>query len=340
MIKQRKNKRIKILFVMINIGVVGYIAYDAFQTDSAVPFNQILSLWRSHWYYLLIALTMPLIALVFEGLKYYQMIHFITGKRKFKLSLKTASIGKYYDNITPLGSGGQAAQVYYLYKHGIPSGVSGGITISAFSMMQIAFSFIALITFIFFGHFVFSPGIKIAAYIGSVFAVFIPFLVILFSVFPKTTSKIIYIFLNALHHLKIMKEPLLKMKKVISFLKAFKHNLHLIYIHPTLLIQIFLLSIMYQVVIFSIPYFAVSASGYTVDYVELFVLSVFVYNAIAFIPTPGNSGGAELSFTIIFSMLSGGLLFWTMILWRLMSYYTFIIIGFVLTIKDAIKIGS
>lgn len=333
--KTKSNKRLlNILFVLINVVVIVVIARDAFQTDTTIRFSRMISIWISHLEYALIALTLPFLALIAEGLKYYYMIYFTTKERKFRLAFKTATIGKYYDNITPLGSGGQPAQVYYLYKNDIPSGIAGGITISSFSMMQIAFSFIALIVFIFFGHYVSTPGIKIAAYFGSVFAIFIPFLVIVFSVLPKLTSKIIFIVLKSLQVIKIINDPFLKMKSVISFLQRFKHNLYLISQHTRLLIRIFVLSLIYQIAIFSIPYFVVQASGIDVNYIEIFVLSVFVYNAIAFIPTPGNSGGAEISFTIIFSMLSGGILFWAMLFWRFVSYYLFIFIGLCVMIYD------
>ena len=336
MSKKHRKRLLNVLFILINIMVIWLISQNAFRTDTSMSFSNVLNLWRSHFVYVLFAFLLPIIALLAEGLKYFYMIYFTTGEKRFLLSLKTATIGKYYDNITPLGSGGQAAQVIYLYQNGVPSGKAGGITISAFSMMQIAFSLIALVIFVFFGNYVTIPGIKIAAYFGSVFAVFIPFLVIVFSVLPKFTSKTIYVLLKVLNVLKIISNPIQKMKRVISFLERFKHNLYLISQSMSILISTFLLSVVYQIALFSIPYFVLKASGVDVSYIELFVLTVFVYNAIAFIPTPGNSGGAEISFTIIFSMLTGGLLFWAMLLWRFISYYLLIVLGLLVILYDTI----
>jgi len=333
--KQRKTL-LNIIFVLLNVIVVIMIANNSFRADVIINLKEMISLWLTHWEYVLIALILPIIALIVEGLKYYHLMKLTTGKKRFILALKTASIGKYYDNVTPLGSGGQAAQVYYLFKNKVSSGKAGSITISAFSMMQITFSLMALIVFIFFGNYMTLPGIKIAAYVGSVFAVFIPILVILFSLSSKFTSKIIFSVLKALRFFRLIKNPVNTMKRIIKFLKRFKHHLRSIFIQKNVMIRIFVLSFLYHLSIFSIPYFVIRSSGVDVQYLEIIVLSVFVYNAIAFIPTPGNSGGAEISFTIIFSMLTGGLLFWTMLFWRFVSYYFFIIVGLFVMMYDTL----
>ena len=52
-------------------------------------------------------------------------------------------------------------------------------------------------------------------------------------------------------------------------------------------------------------------------------------SAISFIPTPGNSGAADLSFFLLFeAVLVSGLAFPAMVVWRLFSFYSTIIIGF------------
>ena len=57
----------------------------------------------------------------------------------------------------------------------------------------------------------------------------------------------------------------------------------------------------------------------------------FILNAaISFTPTPGNSGAADLSFFSFFERgLAKGLAFPAMITWRLLVFYSFIIIGFI-----------
>ena len=56
-------------------------------------------------------------------------------------------------------------------------------------------------------------------------------------------------------------------------------------------------------------------------------MCVFIQSAVSLIPTPGNAGAAEGSFYIVFSSLGTAGTFWSMLLWRLQCYYSFIIIG-------------
>lgn len=329
MSKKTKRRIGGFLFLLLNVLVVYFIAQKTFTSDSPVHLKDITAIWLDHYQYLIIVLMLPVSALLFEGIKYYVMIYHVTGERKFFLSLRTAIFGKYYDNITPLGSGGQPFQVYYLYKNDIPAGVAGALPLSAFSMMQIAFSFIALIVFIFGGQYIELEGIRIAAYVGSVFAVFIPLSVLAFSLMPKVTAKIIYNVLLLLYKVKIVKSPYEKMKNTLKFLQNFRDNLLLIASSKSVIIQTFILSLLYQSMLFSIPYFVLMATGIEASFIEMYALCVFIYCAVAFIPTPGNSGVAEVSFTLIFTVLCGGLLFWGMLLWRFASYFFVIIIGLV-----------
>ena len=335
MSKKVKKRLLTLLFVIFNVVVVYIIAQRTFVNDSEVTINTIFKLWSKNWIYILAVMLLPVAALLFEGVKYYLMIYHVTGERRFFLSIKTAILGKYYDNITPLGSGGQPFQVYYLYKNGIPAGVAGSLPVSAFSMMQIAFSSIALVVFIFLGHYIESDAIRIAAYIGNVFAIFIPLAVVTFSLMPKVTGKIIYNILILLKKLRIVKNPYGIMQNTLKFLQNFKESLAMLVSSRRLVLYTFILSLLYQSALFSIPYFVVRATGVNVSFIELYALCVFIYCAVAFIPTPGNSGGAEVSFAVVFSMLSGGLLFWGMLLWRFSSYFFVILIGLITVFIDA-----
>lgn len=334
--KKTRNAIFRLLFILLNIGVVWYIATDTFKADTEMRFGDILQQWLVNWPFLIVALVLPLFGLVFEGLKYSLMIHHVTGERNIRLGLSTASVGKYYDNVTPLGSGGQAFQIYHMYKHGIPTGMAGSLSIAGFSMMQIAFTFIAIIVFIFGGHFVESEPMKIAAYVGSVFAIFIPIIVVVFSLTPKFTGNLIYKILKFLHKIKIIKEPHKTMQSVLKFFKNFKQGFSVITSSPRVVLVSFVLSLLYQSTLFATPYFVVRASGMDISFLQLYCLTVFVYNAVAFIPTPGNSGGMEISFTLIFNVLTGGVLFWGMILWRFSSYFLIIVVGLLTVITNSV----
>ena len=57
---------------------------------------------------------------------------------------------------------------------------------------------------------------------------------------------------------------------------------------------------------------------------------MILFASVSFIPTPGNSGAADLSFFLIFDAgLYAGLAFPAMATWRLFCFYSYIIIGFI-----------
>ncbi len=332
--KKRVKLILTILFIIINVGVVVIIARNAFVNDTTTTFGSMFKLWTTHWGYLIMVVILPLIALFAEGMKYVIMIHHTTGRVRISLGIKTAMIGKYYDNITPLGSGGQPFQVYYLFRNDIPAEIAGALPVSAFSMMQMAFFLISIFVFVFFGNVIPQRGFRIAAYIGSGFSIFIPLLVLFFSLLPKISLKVIYGVLRLVQKIGLIKDADSKLQRSREYLYNFNGRLKYIAESIFVVIPVAILSFIYQIAMFSIPYFAIKATGTNVDYIQVTAMCVFVYSAIAFLPTPGNSGGAEISFTIIFTMLTGGVLFWTMILWRFGAYFFVIFVGLLILLYD------
>ena len=66
-------------------------------------------------------------------------------------------------------------------------------------------------------------------------------------------------------------------------------------------------------------------------------LNAFSTFAVSFIPTPGNAGGMEISSSLAFNAVAPGVAVYGVLIWRLFTYYIFIITGIVLTIRDVIK---
>ena len=100
-----------------------------------------------------------------------------------------------------------------------------------------------------------------------------------------------------------------------------------------------ILSILYMLAMYSIPFFVYCAfEGWQPQmWSHILTLAVMVDLAACFIPLPGGTGVAELSFVALFSSLfSTGNVFWALIVWRVASYYIYIIQGLLLILYDAI----
>lgn len=333
----KKKKRVgSFVFILLNLVVVVVLGTFEFRGLSVIALKDIASLWLTNWPYLLIVLVSPLLILFAETLKYVSLIYTSTHQIRFGLAWKTAVYGKYYDNVTPLGSGGQPFQMVCLHQGGVSHGASGSIPIFGFFFMQLAFFLIGIAVFVFNGDVVQSTFIRVFAWIGLGFSFVFPLTYMILSLLPRFADKMIRFVVKCLVKLKIVKNIDILEHKIKQTIDDYSGSIAIIKKSAGTMILSLLLSIAYQIVLCSIPYFVVRACGVDAPWIDMFSLCVFTYAAIGIIPTPGNSGAAELSFAFIFTLLANGYLLWSIVLWRFSSYYMLLILGLIMMTVDRV----
>ncbi len=336
--EKKKKRRTRIIwiaiFILVNGGVILYTALDEFGGKHPAPLGYSLQLSNI----LLIAggLGCALLALAVETLKYVIMMRSLGVKVSVRAAFETAALGKYYDNITPSGVGGQPFQIYHLYKHGYDPGASAAMPLAGFLNMQMAFVFMAIVLFILFGSVIDTAAVKVPAYIGLVFYSFVPALIMIFIISHNTAVKIVSFFVRLAGKLKLIKDVQQKTDSIVKTLGDYHESILLLGKRKGTLVKLFLLSLLYQAAICSIPFFVLHAFGGYGAFHEILTMTFFIYAAITIIPTPGNSGAAEGSFYLIFSRLEPSGLFWAMVIWRLICYYFFILIGLLVYAYNAL----
>lgn len=253
--------------------------------------------------------------------------------------MNAAIIVKYYDSITPLGGGGQPFEIYYLRKKGLPIGIASGIPLVSYALNKIAYVFVSLIALMIYGFGEVSIFIKVLCLVGLSVNLIIPTAIVMFALMPRFSSAIARLISKIgkkLHLVKNQQEFYEKMTgNFTEYAECIKYFLHKSKIS---IIVGFICSIAYFVAIYSLPYFTIRMSGvHDVNWGRIFTYCVICYASITLLPTPGGSGGAELSFRSIFeSYLSGGILFWSMLSWRIFSYYIYIFLGLGLIIYQQV----
>ncbi len=327
--KSKTKKRIfTALFVLLNIAVILYTAISEFaDTEGAAKLTDLkVNVW-----FLIPAVLCFALSLLFESLKYKLMLSRLAGRRDMRLAAETAILGKYYDNVTPFGAGGQPFQIYHLAKNGVAAGPAGAIPVIGFLGIMVAFIAIAAVCFIFGGGFVQkSVAIRVMAYIGICFYMATPTAILLFTFLPRAANAIMEFFIKILSKIRIVKDAARARDKVISKVAEYDDCLKLAIKQKGILAGTFFLSVLYHLALMSVPFFVILAFGGTTSWLSAYVTTVFIYAAITFIPTPGNAGAAEVSFYAVFSMLTVGYIFWAMLAWRFLTYYMFIICGLLL----------
>ena len=357
--RQKLYKRIfTVLFIVVVISVLGWTFYHDFFSPEALKnppsFSEITYVLSQNWYYFLFALIALALCFFFKGLKLSVMCRSVTGRWRFKTCFETGIIGHYYNNVTPLASGGQPFEIYHLSRHGVSGGAASSMPIASFFMYQLAFVVLSSIALIFFvpsvnalmlpSEIIDSPVaylLRPMAVVGTFFGILMPLLVIIFCIFPSLASSIVKFTIRILGKLKLVKDEQKTCEKFIETVNQNSKCLKDMAKSPLVLVLSFLTSACEVLSLCSIAYFILRSFGFDFpaswhvwEWSQIVVVCLVLYSSVSFIPTPGNSGVADVSFYWLFKLSLfgiGGLSFIAMLTWRILSYYSFILIGFLFT---------
>ena len=344
--KKRLTKIVlTVLFVALIVGIIVYTAVNDFSGED-VSLGKVVEMIGDNWYYLLVLLGLFFATILFEALKVFVMIYKTTRTFQLGTAFNCAVLGKFYDYVTPLGSGGQPFQIYYLAKHGVPSGPAGAIPIGSLFLTQFSFFICAIVSFAFGVSKEIVPiYIQIVAYFGAVFYIAVPLFLVVFSFFPKAGYKVIAWGVKVLTKMRLCKNPEKWIAKGNSAIDNNKQNMAILFKSKRVLILGTLLSFGFVLAQCSLPYFslllfpeALKAANLTPSWgmwFEVTRITFFIYCAITFIPTPGNSGAADGTFYGLFRSVLitvAGASFTCMMVWRIFSFYMYLITGLIVLI--------
>ena len=300
-----KDDYVQVLEVLANVSIIGIIAIILFSLA----------------YNLLIGCILTLLARQY--------------KADYKLSqgIVNAFVGSFFSGITPSASGGQFGQVYVFKKQGINMSDAASLLWLDFVVYQTVLMLYAAILMLlkfgyYYAHYSFLFGL-----------IFIGFL-INFSVigalwtmakFPKIYVKLSRHVVALLYKMKIVKDKEKTLdtwgKQLANFTIEINRNRN----NKPLIIKIVLINILRLTVFFSLPYLIglmmhVPASD--MPLLDVIALSSFVTMSNSFFPVPGASGGTEMMFVQIFSILiSSKFASSIMIIWRFATYHLVLLIG-------------
>ena len=302
--------------------------------------------------YLLIMLGVLLLILMIDALKYFVIMRATCPqKSRFRDAVMVSLVGKYYDYITPFSSGGQPFQIVYLNDKGYRGGESSAIIFVKFAFnMSMWLTICCLLMTLNNGAlsaYVTDPSqIKwfiVAGWIGFGINCLFPLFIVMFAIFPKMTETITRWILNIGYKLRLVKdkEHIIDRAKQVS--EDFKRGFFLVLKKPLHFLLTALMCFAEPFLSMALPYFVVIAlggSGVTPGYELMFAimtLNVYTQMSVMFVPTPGNSLAMEgLFMAPLKTIVSEGVLFWTVLCWRFLSYYVYIVIGIVITVVQII----
>ena len=341
----RKKRVIKIvvtaLVVLAILAVIAYTAVSDFSGEN-VSLSRVGEMIGENWYYLLVLLGLFAATILAEAVKFFIMIRKTTGRYMFGTAFKCAALGKFYDYVTPFGSGGQPFQIYYLSKSGVEGGPAGAIPIGSMFLIQFTFFVCAIVSFIVGVSTDIVPlYIQIVAYFGSFCYISVSLFLVVFSFLPNAGHKVIAWGVKMLTKLRICKNPEKWIAKGNNAIDNNKKNMEIIFHSKRVLIVGTLLSFVFNIAQCSMPYFTLLLFSDALNltpswsmWFDITRVTFFIYCAITIVPTPGNSGAADGTFYGLFSrvLTIAGTCFTGMMIWRVFSFYSYIILGVLVTI--------
>ena len=348
--KKSKKKIIgNFLLLMINIVIVGYILISYLTSKDSVRFEDLKGV-KINYIYIGACFTLLLAVLLLDSFRYYRLIYSFSKVKSFRISYLVSSYGKYYDYVTPFGSGGQPFQIYFLHKSNLDSETSVTVPIARFLFNHMAL----LLFFLFSLIYGLSANIitfnlvflfSVLAFIGNLFFIIFIFFV---SLKKDLSYKIITFFIRLGKKMHLVKDYDSVCNKLDSVLSKYQHNLKKISSNKKEFVIQMVTGLITIILNYTFVYFIYLAFlgnlEHTISFMEIITSMVICEMISSVMPLPGGTGAAEFSFISLFTAwftFSNGknIVVWAMLIWRLFTYYFYIIQGFIITIKHTIAGG-
>lgn len=337
--KSSKRKMWSFIFLVVNIAIVVALFLGMTEGGNMTSLKDL----KVNGWWLAGSLAMIFVLLKLEQMKYKLLIKKSTKKKRPFLSYKVAIVGKYYDLITPLATGGQPFQVYYLTQRGVKASTAISIPVARYIFQQIIYTIFSVVIMI--GSVTFlkvdfvggtgSTIVSATCWVGFSLNILATSAIVLIST-SKLGHKLVVAGLKLLYKMRIVKDYDKQYNKLIKTVEGYQRTMKFYAKSPKVMISMIILSVVSLVIQYSIPFLIYCTFvGFEINvWLQTMVVALIVDIAAAFIPLPGGSGVSELSFTAMFTALFGAETFWALLLWRLITYYSQLLLGIGVSIYD------
>ncbi len=328
--KYRKKKSNFVNFIIVIVALVSLLIYIE-MTDGLQNIYKILSTCKITG--LLIGLIIMIFCWTIESIIINIGLKIFNKKLNFSQSVKNCVLGQFFSNITPSSTGGQPFQAYYMNKCGINYGISSSVLLAKFVCFQISLTVVCSFLILFNLDQINSQNGKLAIMMWTGFYINLLIVLVLILIGLKKQIAILIskFLITLLSKIKILKHPKEKLKKVQDEIEMFSKNFTLIFKNKTKFSLIILLTVIQILCFYTVNIAIAFALKTNLTFNQMYKIianASFIQISSMFIPLPGSSVGAEISYHIFYrdifpyEKLNAALL-----LWRIYSFYLSIFLG-------------
>ena len=351
--KQRSKKKrwLSFGFLMLNLIVLAVILYFNFKNTETISIQDLI-FSKINWWWILIAIGLFFLMLSLDSFRIWILIKHATGHSRPWLSFKSIVTQRFYDNITPLATGGQPFQIFYLNKRGLSASTATSVPLAKYIFGQVVYILFAVVIIISNTTGIinlFSDGSQMSGtvlltmcWVGIGLNVLLILAIVLLSVSKKVVPNIMVGILKLCKRLHFIKDYRRTYAKVMHMVREYVSTSRMFFSKPSIFIGELISSILLCFASASIPFcIYTSMCGFDPNMLILIMsLSILCEFTAGFMPLPGGAGVAEMACLAVFAALfndagvSAGLVVWAMLFWRILNYYAYLLSGLVLLLYD------
>lgn len=323
----KKETRTYLVSILLVVLLTGLALFFTLKDDKDAIFSMLSNLtWEALLWILLCAFLFNF----FMGVSITLITKRLYPHYKLRWGVLNALIGAFFSGITPSASGGQVGQIYVFKKQGI--GTSDGASILwldflVYQVVLIGYTVLLMILRFpkFYGQY---PFLLTLILIGFGMNGSVLFGLWSMSRFPNFYKKLSSFCVNFLSKIRIVKNPenaLIRWNQQLTlFTKDIKQHKD----DKVLIGELLLCNIARLTIYFAIPYIIGRSMHIQMPLLDSMALACFVSMANAFFPVPGASGGTEVIFHRMFSMiLNSTAVSSIMLCWRFSTFHLVVLIG-------------
>ena len=338
--KSKKKKISQLIFFILNLVVLFFVLYSQLKNEGVISLVDLFKYDLNGWFFLIALLVLALMMFL-KSHRFNVLIKESTGRSRPFLSYKVMSMGRYYDNITPMATGGQPFQIYYLNKRGLSASTAISVPLSKYFVNQFAFMTVSIFCVIYcFCFNIIDDGsvlVKIVSLIGFFLNLLLVGSLIFLSLNEKIGKILVAKSLKFLQKIKIVKNYDKQYNRVLKTVTDYQSSIKAFMKNKWKFLYLYVISLLIIVLSYSFPYFIYCGMvGYKANiWLDMTVKTAMIDIAASLIPLPGGTGMNEFSFTSIFaSDFIEGRLFWALLIYRFFSYYFYLIQGLGVIVYD------
>ncbi|MGL6108018.1 lysylphosphatidylglycerol synthase transmembrane domain-containing protein [Romboutsia sp.] len=333
MIKITKKKKafIQYVFLLFLIAITTYLVSTTLDI-SLIP--QIVKVVNKK--YIILGVLLILIYILLESYINYLIVKSIEKTKIKGIGFKLATMGLYYNLVTPFASGSQPMQVYALTKYNVKFSKSVAIVTNKTIIFQLVVTiysgFLILLNLDLLKAEIHSILILIT--IGMTINIISLLAGILIMFNPNKMKIIAGLIIKFLCKFKIFKFLEDKKIKIDEMINKYHQSIMMFIKDKKSLFLSFIMTFIQLTVFFSISYCVYKMFNLKdLSYIKMLTLQVFLYMSVSPIPTPGNVGANELVFLTIFAnVFPKKIIGYSVFLYSGFAYYLIILVCGIFTI--------